>query len=219
METSVEEFLKTSKKVKADLIEIRADGLLECSPENVHQLLKELKKTLNSKIILTVRMKEEGGQYRGSEDVRKKIILGSLHLIDLVDIELRSEILNDVVSSAKANKIGVIVSYHDFEKTPPKNEIEKIIRREKKAGADFAKVAFQANSSHDVLELLWAADKMSKEIKVVTISMGTAGSISRVAAQAFGSSITYASTRKKTAPGQLSLEETRKILNILGENL
>ena len=55
MEESVEGFLKAASGVKADLIEVRADGLSEPTAENVHHLLSELKKTTQTRTILTVR--------------------------------------------------------------------------------------------------------------------------------------------------------------------
>jgi 3-dehydroquinate dehydratase-1 len=215
MERSVEGFLKTAEGLDTDLLEVRADGLSECSPENIHNLISELKKTTKAKLILTVRQKNEGGFFKGTEEERKKAILGSLHLTDLIDIELRSGIREEVVSKARANKIETIISYHDFDKTPSRSDIIEIINEETKAGADYAKVAFTATSLHDVLELLQVTMEMSKKTRVITISMGELGSISRVVAPLLGSEITYASAGKKTAPGQLSVEETKKVLGIL----
>ncbi len=133
-----------------------------------------------------------------------------------MDIELRSEICNEVVSKARANKIGVIISYHDFSKTPERKEILRIIEKEIKAGADYAKVAFKANSPADVLELLRITHEMSKKTDVISMSMGELGRISRIASPFFGSKITYAAVGKSTAPGQLSFEETKRILESLG---
>ncbi len=216
LEASVDGFLKAAVGIEADLIEVRADGLSECSPENVHGLLSDLKKTTQAKIILTVRKKGEGGLFEGTEEERKSVILGSLHLADIIDIELKCEIRDDIVSKARANKVEVIVSYHDFEKTPGAREITDIITKEKKAGADYAKVAFKANTLHDVLELLGVTEKLSQKMRVIAISMGELGRISRIAAPVFGSVVTYAATGAKTAPGQLTVEETKKVLEILG---
>jgi 3-dehydroquinate dehydratase-1 len=216
LEDSVEGFLKTSSGVKAELIEVRADGLIKCTPENVHSLLTDLKITTQARIILTVRKKDEGGRFEGTEEERKNVILGNLHLVDIIDIELNCAIRDEVVSKARANGIEVIVSYHDFDKTPGSEEMKKIINEEVKAGADFAKLAFKANTLHDVLELLGVTEKMSSRTRVIMISMGDLGRISRITAPVFGSAITYASTGGKTAPGQLTVEETKKAFEMLG---
>ncbi|HDY74450.1 MAG TPA: type I 3-dehydroquinate dehydratase [Euryarchaeota archaeon] len=216
MEESVEGFLKAASGVKADLIEVRADGLSEPTAENVHHLLSELKKTTQTRTILTVRKKDEGGRFEGTEDERKNVILGSLHLADIIDIELNSPIRDEIVLKARANRIEVIVSYHDFEKTPETEEITGIFESEAAAGADYAKAAFKANNPSDVLRLLDACQQMKGRARVIAISMGELGSISRIAAPVFGSAITYASLGAKTAPGQLTVEETKTAFKMLG---
>jgi 3-dehydroquinate dehydratase-1 len=215
LEESVDDFIETVKKTDSDMIEVRADGLSECTPENVHKLLQAIKKITDSKVILTVRKKDEGGSFDGSEEERKRTILGSLHLADIIDIELKSDFMDEVVAIARSNKIEVIISYHDFEKTPSTKEMKDIIYAEKKAGSDYAKVAFKANSQQDVLGLLHVTEEMSKKTGVIAISMGDMGKISRIVAPFFGSAITYASAGDKTAPGQLSIDETKKVLDLL----
>jgi 3-dehydroquinate dehydratase-1 len=216
LEKNASDFLIAAKSLEVDLIEVRADGLSNCTLETVHSLLSELKKTTSASIILTVRIKDEGGSYEGTEMERKRILLGSLHLADMIDIELKSIIREEVVSKAKSNKIGVIISYHDFTKTPSAKKIEDILSSEIRAGADLAKVAFKANSMRDVLELLRVAEKMSEKSRIITISMGELGGISRIAGPVFGSQITYGSVAKKTAPGQLEVEELKTFFKILG---
>jgi len=216
MEESVQEFLKAASGVETDLIEVRADGLSEPTAENVHSLMSDLKKGVKAQIILTVRSKSEGGHFEGSEEERKTVILGSLHLADIIDIELNSVIRDEIVSKARANRVEVIVSYHDFEKTPRTEEITGIFESEKKAGADYAKAAFKANNPRDVLRLLDACQQMKGRARVIAISMGELGRISRIAAPVFGSAITYASLGVKTAPGQLTVEETKTAFKMLG---
>jgi 3-dehydroquinate dehydratase-1 len=94
--------------------------------------------------------------------------------------------------------------------------MKDIIVKETKAGANYAKVAFKANTLHDVLELLWVTEKMRDKTRVIAISMGDIGMISRIGAPIFGSAITYASTDAKTAPGQLSVEDTKSMFEMLG---
>ncbi|RMF90128.1 MAG: type I 3-dehydroquinate dehydratase [Methanobacteriota archaeon] len=211
-----EDILKAASGIEADLIEVRADRLTRCTREEVHSLVSELKKRASPGIILTVRSSDEGGSFKGSEEERRDIILGSLHLADMVDIELRAAIRDEIVEAARANGVEVIVSYHDFERTPSKEDITALFEEEAGAGADYAKAAFMARSPGDVLELLRAAEEASKRMRVVAISMGELGRISRIAAPIFGSRIVYAAAGEATAPGQLSLEDTAAILEALG---
>jgi 3-dehydroquinate dehydratase-1 len=199
MEKSVERFLELAKDLDADLIEVRADGLEKCTPEEVHRLVSELKKNTNSSIILTVRKKSEGGSFA-----------------DMIDIELNSSIRDEVVQKAKANKIGVIISHHDFDKTPWEGEMKAIVKEEMEAGADYVKIAFYAGKADDVLRLLSFTLNASKVTKIISVSMGEKGKISRLASPVFGSAISYASIGRETGPGQLSLAETKKVFEMLG---
>lgn len=211
-----EEFLHNLRGLEADIIEIRADGLINPSPEVVHNLLSKVRQGTKAKVILTLRSSEEGGKYKGEDEDRKKTILGSIHLIHMIDIELNSPFREEVMRAARSNGVTTIVSYHDFKSTPSKERIVKIIEDESRVGADYSKVAFQANNKEDVLNLMNATWAMSEKTNVIAISMGELGRITRLTAPFFGSKITYASVGKKSAPGQMNLEDTRDILRSLG---
>ena len=62
------------------------------------------------------------------------------------------------------------------------------------------------------------AEEMTREYDktpVITMSMGAKGVISRVSGLLFGSAVTFAAVGKTSAPGQLEVEEVRKIMRIL----
>ena len=211
-----EDFLKSHRDIQADILEIRADGLMDCTPESVHNILTQIKKETSAKLLLTVRWGEEGGLFKGSEEERKAIILGNLHLIDMVDVELKSQIRGEVVKAARSNGINVILSHHNFEKTPDSESIKKTVEAEIKAGADYAKIAYHAANHDDVLRLLRITASLSKDANMIAISMGEIGMISRIAAPYFGSMMTYASVGDPTAPGQMTVEQTIEAFNMLG---
>lgn len=219
MESSPEKFLDTASMAEgADIIELRADGLRKPTPEAVKSLIKEVKQKTSLPIILTVRTKKEGGAFSGSESERKSIILASLPLADFIDIELRTEkkMRDELVKNARGKRTRVIISYHDFSSTPEKAEVLSIIREELSAGADIAKIAFQAKSERDAVRLLEAASEGSKLGDVCAISMGDIGKHTRVTAPIFGSVITYGYVTKQTAQGQFSVNELKNALEILG---
>ena len=61
--------------------------------------------------------------------------------IDLIDVELFSSHVNEIVETAKANDIYVVMSNHDFEKTPAKEEIIWRLRKMQELGAHIPKIA------------------------------------------------------------------------------
>jgi 3-dehydroquinate dehydratase-1 len=227
MGRTVEEFLQLVREVKdADIIEIRADGLRVESHNtreyraHVKRLLRNARIQTDLPLILTVRGEKEGGVFVGSEAERVECIKEGIKLADAIDIELmmekgwRDELLEE---GKKMNK-PIIVSYHEFDSTPEEEVMRRIIEEEVDIGADVAKLAVKANSLEDVIRLLQVTYEMSSslEIPICTVSMGSLGKISRIAAPFFGSAIAYGYITGETAPGQLSVSDLRRTFEVLG---
>jgi len=219
MAPTVSEFLDVLGNVgTADLVEIRADGLTDFS--QITKLLKQAKSVTNLPIIFTLRTKKEGGAFNGTEAERIDCIKENMDLADIIDIELKMDEAerDEIINIAKEKEITVILSYHDFEKTPVEDEMISVLKEGEAAGADIAKLAVTANFGGDVIRLLNVTQEMTKKLKIplCTLSMGKAGTISRIAAPIFGSAITYGYVTRETAPGQLSVRELDSMLNAIG---
>jgi len=218
MEPTIEKFMEKAEMAKAaDIIEVRADGLSEQTPSQVEELLQSIKRLGNVPVILTNRSKAEGGGFNGSEEARIEILLQCLNIADVVDVEFSAEeeLRDNAIVKAKEKGIEVIVSHHDFERTPSEEEMMGTLEKMLSIGADMAKMAVTANSPDDVLRLLNVTRKASKKGKVITIAMGDEGRISRIVAPLMGSEITYASVGEAVAPGQLQLNELKTILEAM----
>ena len=216
--STIDEFIDALKEAKgANIIEIRADGLEEPSTKKVRKLLETIRSETKLPLILTNRVIDEGGAFSGTEEERIKILEENMELADAVDIELSTEKKrrDELVETAKKKGITVILSSHDFEKTPDKATMIKTIAQEIRAGADIAKIAVTAKTKKDVLRLLKVTQEAAALGNICTISMGEKGKLSRVIAPLFGSCITYASAGKPTAPGQLSTKEVKTAMEIL----
>ncbi|MFQ5887416.1 MAG: type I 3-dehydroquinate dehydratase [Candidatus Hydrothermarchaeales archaeon] len=216
--TTVDDFLAVVGGIEgADLIEIRADGLKDPDPAKVKKLLKSVGRETELPFILTNRVMDEGGAFMGSEAERLLILKKNMGFADAVDIELSTEKKkrDKLIEKAKDQGIPVIVSAHDFEKTPGEEAMLKTIAEEFKAGASVAKIAVMADSKEDVLKLLNVTAEAVKLGNVCTIAMGEAGKLSRIVAPLFGSCITYASVGEPTAPGQLTVKEVRRLIEVL----
>lgn len=197
-----------AKHLGADVLELRVD-LIE---EDASQALAELKK-LGLPVIITNRMKQEGGAWMRSEAERIQKLLALLPLADAVDIELCAEERDTVVKRAKSAGKTVIISTHDFEKTPEPDVMVGIIDESFKAGADVAKLAVTANSLEDVLRLLEVT--LNSKRAVCTIAMGEIGRHSRVVTPIYGSVMTYGYVDAPTAPGQFRVDDLKYILKII----
>lgn len=188
----------------ADVLEFRVDGLKNPDLKEITQTIEEI----NFPMIITNRIDSEGGSFKGSEEERVDIIKGCADLVEYVDIELRTD--DKYIEELNNYNAKVIVSYHDFEKTPELNEIYYIVEKEKEMG-DIAKVAFMPNELEDTLKVLAI---LSHYKDTIAISMSDLGSYTRVMASKFNSPITFAAGRDVTAPGQIDIETMKVLLNM-----
>lgn len=211
----------------ADIAELRIDWFEQLQQlSQVEELLHDVSNIIEDKVLLfTFRSKQEGGECQLDFKRYKELLLFAADSgkVDIIDVEAfwGMESTNDVQSLIEQlhnNKVAVIASNHDFVKTPEEQEIIRRLHKMKEIGADIAKIAVMPEKNRDVLNLLSATEQMQQEkfdIPVVTISMGNAGKISRIAGGQFGSAITFASAQKASAPGQITFEEMYRILRIL----
>ena len=135
-----------------------------------------------------------------------------------MDVELDGKAVKHLLSASHQKGVFVLLSNHNFEGTPPKEEIISILCRMQQLGADITKLAVMARSEKDVLVLLEATLAMRERYgdrPFITVSMGQKGIISRVAGGLFGSAVTYASGNDPSAPGQLQASSVRYVLNLL----
>ena len=203
-----------AKEKGADIIELRIDQFQD---RNIDYILDKVSyiKQLDFGIIATVRSAKEGGTHI-SDYERERIFKAVAPEVDIIDIELTSETLREkVIKIAKENNVLALVSYHDFEKTPSEEEIQKVIDKSVSIGADIVKYAFKVKSKEDVSRIMCITAK-NKDKKLVAIGMGELGRITRVAGFFFGSVITYSHIGVAFAPGQIEIEKLKDELEFYG---
>lgn len=213
-------------KEDIDFIEWRIDFFQNVSDiVAVESLAKDLRTMLpNKPILLTFRTKQEGGEQALplKDYFSLNLRLAQSGCVDLVDLELFStnntKQLSSMINEIQKQNVKVILSNHDFHKTPEEAEIISRLSKMQELGADVAKIAVMPNSPNDVLELLSATNKMKEQyatIPIITMSMGKLGSISRISGELFGSAVTFGSLKKSSAPGQIPLAELKNVLTLL----
>lgn len=214
-------FLKT---VDFDIAEWRADfyNNVECIDE-VKIALEAVRYILLDKpVLFTFRSAGEGGQKEVDTEFYFKLNMSIIQakITNIIDIELFNDEMEirALVEAAHKNNIAVIISNHDFNKTPPKEEIISRLHRAAELGGDILKIAVMPRNMKDVITLLDATRIVNEEYKdrpIITISMGKLGIVSRLAGGLFGSDLTFASAKEISAPGQISSGELRKIITLL----
>lgn len=224
---SAEEIARAAKEIRgedADFVEWRADWFADVSNlQSVLETGRVLRKILGATpILFTFRTAKEGGERQISIEeyigLNERMIESGL--IDLVDVELfcGDETVKRLIETAHENGVKVIVSNHDFEKTPPQEEIVGRLRNMQSLGADISKIAVMPQCRRDVVTLLAATEEMNTEYAqrpIITMSMGAYGVISRISGETFGSAVTFGAVGKTSAPGQLEAERLKNVLKAL----
>ena len=141
-------------------------------------------------------------------------------LVDAIDLELFTgdALVSQAIARAHAKGVKVIMSNHDFHKTPAKEEIVRRLTKMQELGADVPKIALMPESKTDVLTVLAATLEVSEKIAdrpIITMSMSKTGVISRLAGEVFGSAATFGAVQKASAPGQISVTDLRTVLSII----
>ncbi len=198
-------FVSYPKKLASyDLAEIRLD-LIRPNREEIARVFKQHKK-----LIATCRPDNCSASQR-MEMLETAIEAGAA----FVDIEIESapHEMRRIGNLAKKHVCKLIVSYHNYTKTPTLDELHKIVSNCFDKGADIAKIACFANSTKDTARVLSLYDKFDN---ILALAMGNWGKISRVAAIKLGAPFTFVALEgKNTAPGQLDYAKMKTIIQNL----
>lgn len=192
---------------KSDYIEVRFDFL---KPEKVPEVLEKIKKDLN-RMVCTLRPKSEGGVFSGTEKERISILkLIAEYNPFLLDVEYNTlKKNNHLVKYIKETKTNLLVSWHDFKKTPTLSKLKSQLAQMSKFSKN-VKIVTTAKNTNDSTTILQLYSKKGKT-NLIAFSMGEAGRISRILCLHLGSPYTYVSLGKAVAPGQFSVDEVKKI--------
>jgi 3-dehydroquinate dehydratase type I len=200
----------------SDIVELRIDYI-----EDIN--LKKLLSPKRCTTIVTNRRGDEGGLFKGTERARLSFLIEAVEMgTDYIDIELSTddslieELRREI--ETRGNQTKLIISYHNFECTPPVKVLQEIFRNGVKRGANIVKIVTYARKIEDNLTILNLASHVrNKDEKIITFCMGEKGKVSRGMAPSFGSHMSFATLEKglESAPGQLTIEEMRTIGRIL----
>jgi 3-dehydroquinate dehydratase-1 len=190
-----------------DLFELRLDALFAIREE-----LEATLRNLRAPLIITARHPREGGSNRLSAQTRRTLLLRFLPHAAFVDIELRSAgAFAAVLEAARAKRIRVIVSFHDFDETPSRSRLDGIARAARSLGADLLKIATRTDNAAQLARLreFFASARLAMD----TAAMGV-GRLGRASRFEFArrSALNYGHLGRPQAEGQLSIIQLRRIL-------
>jgi len=164
-------------------------------------------------ILVTCRRHQNHGKFNGSIEEQLAVldlaVRNGAHAID-VEIET-AEAAPDRLSQFRG-RTQVIVSYHNFEATPP---MDTVVGRVMHVQADAYKVVTTARKPSDTVRVLAAAKALPKH-RLVVLAMGELGFPTRVLSPVFGAIFTYAAPMyaEGTAAGQVSARSLRHLYRV-----
>lgn len=196
---------KKALEVGADYVEARLDFL---APDEVMKAADSIDK---NKSVFTLRSKGQGGKFSGTEEERVKLLrkLAEKRPM-LLDVELETLQANDNLADyLELASIPTLVSWHNFESTPPNDELSEILT-EMRIYSNYVKVVTTAKSVDDAARLMLLYQNTAGLYPII-FAMGEAGVITRVLCALYGAPYTYAALEKAVAPGQLTLAQMRQL--------
>jgi 3-dehydroquinate dehydratase I len=205
---SLREKINKAFSYGADYIEIRFDFF---NPPDIEEALN-IAENVREKAIFTLRTPSEGGKFKGNNNDRimwlKKLSMAKPMLLDVEYATIKAN--DDLANYFMRQKIPILISWHDFEKTPTKGQLRDMLEK-MRIYSNYIKIVTTAINIIDALRILDLYENAA-ESNLIAFSMGEAGIISRIMCTIIGRSpFTYAALEKSIAPGQLTIKQMRNI--------
>jgi len=163
--------------------------------------------------VCTLRPSSEGGKFHGTEKERISILkLIAEYRPFLLDVEFNTLKKNKMLHSyIKKTKTDVLVSWHDFKKTPDVSSLKKMFKQMRKFSKHI-KIVTSAKTQNDSSNILSLYNNSAKT-NLIAFAMGDYGKMSRILCLYLGAPFTYVSLGKPVAPGQFSLDQIKRIVD------
>jgi 3-dehydroquinate dehydratase-1 len=196
--------IATALGYRPDLLELRLDLMPGVSPGTLADCLSGS----GTPVILTLRSRDEGGQFAGSPADWERTVEPYLDLSAYVDIEER---FRDKAPGISARGCSIIASWHTFS-MPSRDYLDKKYKALKDYG-DIPKIITVPGDEHDVLSL--CRFTVDAEKPLITGTMGPAFRFSRIFLLLFGSWAAFCHCGQPAAPGQFHIRDVKQILLLL----
>lgn len=197
---------------EADIVEVWLDSIQDLRLAEIFFEEAELK----TPFLFVNKLPAERGDFMGTPEEHAAILRDlferGAHYVD-VALSVGSKHIQ-TINAAKRPHAKLIISHHDFEKTPDLEFLKKVVKEARAEGADIVKIAtfVSARPENTILFDLtkWA---VNENIPIITMGMGEEGRLSRIICPLLGSEFYYAPLRsgEETAPGQFTKKELETI--------
>jgi len=164
-------------------------------------------------LLATCRRHQNHGRFNGSIEEQLAVLdLAVRNGAQAIDVEIETAEAAQERLHALRGRAHLIVSYHNYEATPP---MDTIVSRLLRVTADSYKIVTTARKPSDNLRVLAAARALPRQ-HLIVLAMGELGFPTRVLSPVFGGVYTYAAPMQTqgTAAGQVSARSLRHLYRV-----
>ena len=214
--TSPKELCRKAQRAEAlsaDLVEVRLDELSN------HQEISTVAKSVEIPVVATNRPVSQRGSFAGPESERLSLLMDAVEGgAAYLDIESSTSQLDQVIETFRKTGAKIILSHHDYSRTPRISELKSTLTKLQKNNSDLCKIVTTARSLEDNLTILSLLKTNRRNNPLISFAMGKPGVWSRILSPFYGADFTYASLKRglETAPGQPGISELRRIYETVG---
>jgi len=210
------EGVQRARSAGADVVELRIDRLADS--KSVEALVQRV----GAPHIVACRTPQFGGFFPGTEGERIERLQAAVQAgATAVDIEYftEPELRSQLLKSAWEHNVPVLIGYENMKETPSHSDLRQGLHDVAALGPDLIKLAVRALSYGDLLTVLNVALEARSflDVPFAAIALGAHGAPSRPVACILGASFTYCAVEPGTVPGQLTIQETRDLINSISE--
>lgn len=198
-------FLQGDPAPGCELVELRLDRMNAAGDPQWVETARTVARS-GYPVIATLRWEAEGGAWKAPDTARAPLLRKAMEVCAAVDVELQSVLCDEMAVLAKEQGKALIVSYHDFEHTPPLDTLRSVVRRAALNAQVIVKIAVQVNATDDI-RILEELLSEPAPAPLCLIGMGEMGRATRIDFPRHGSCLAYGHLDGSTAPGQWSCAE------------
>jgi 3-dehydroquinate dehydratase-1 len=202
----------------ADYVEIRFDYVKLVDIDKAIEVAKKVKK----KAVFTLRSPSEEGRFEGDLSERlnslKKMAAVNPMLLDVELDTIKSCNNNEKINLMdyfKKQQVRILVSWHNFKNTPSNKKLRSVLD-EMRTYSNYIKMVTTANDIEDSIRIL-DLYKNAPGLVLIAFAMGESGILSRIFStllkRTATAPFTYAALEKPIAPGQMTLEQMKRLYN------
>ncbi|MDD1708099.1 MAG: type I 3-dehydroquinate dehydratase [Methanoregulaceae archaeon] len=198
-------YIPEAEESGADLVELR----LDLFPRNLSPDQTICIRSCTLPLIVTVRSRQEGGNFRGAPDDWWALVSPWLSEATYVDVEQDFSMLAPLIMDEGPD---IIASFHSGRMLIG-GELGAVATRLRAYG--MPKLVVRPESPIDVLTLCWFTQRTEKPI--ITSTIGSRYRYARVMLPLFGSEMAFGYAGEATAEGQFTVREMRQMIDTLKE--